>query len=222
MCFSARISFLAVGLLVSIAIATYRKVRSFNEIPLASIPLIFALQQAAEGALWLLLPDNTHPDLIALCMYVFLGTAFVIWPFFLPFALMLIENNPLRRAIIGFCMLLGAAWSLAALWYLVHVGAHVEIRSGHLTYEFEGFDRITALRALIAYCICAIVPFLVSSSFAVRLLGVFAGIACLSAYLMWFWHFVSVWCFFAALISLGVYAVMLSRRHEATPKRSAS
>ena len=88
-------------------------------------------------------------------------------------------------------------------------------------YEFEGIDRSTALRALIAYCICAIVPFLVSSSFAVRLLGVFAGIACLSAYLMWFWHFVSVWCFFAALISLGVYAVMLSRRHQRLHRNEA-
>ncbi len=222
MCFSARISFLAVGLLVSIAIATFRKVRGANEIPLASIPLICAIQQAAEGALWLLLPNHQHPDLIALCMYAFLGIAFVVWPFFVPFSLILIENNPLRRAIMGFCLILGSAWSLASLWYLVHVGAQVDIRSCHLLYELDGFERISALRALVLYSVAVLVPFLVSSSFTLRLFGCLLGIFGLVSYLVWFVYFISIWCFFAALVSFGVYAVLCNRRHDPTLKQTAS
>lgn len=219
MCFSARVSFFAVGLLVCVAIAAYKKVRGFNEIPLASIPLIFALQQMAEGFLWLLLPPNKHPDLIAVCMYFYLVCALVIWPVYIPLALTLIETHPLRKALMGFCLILGSAWSLASLWYLVHMGASVHLQSCHIRYAVPGLESITWL---LLYCIAVLVPFLVSSSFLLRLVGSLIGVACVLSYLIWYYYFTSVWCFFAALISLGIYAVIVERTKDLTPKQSAS
>ncbi len=222
MCFSARMSFLAAGLLVSIAIATYRKIREFNEIPFASIPLAFAIQQALEGALWLLLNQGTHPGLTALCMYGFLGFAVVFWPVFIPFALILIEHHPLRRAIMGFCLIMGSTWSLASLWYLIHVGATVQIQSHHIAYTLPGFESITGLQLLILYSCIVLTPFLVSSDFVLRLVGCLIGVSCLISYLVWYYYFTSIWCFFAAIISLAIYAVIIHRNQNTRPKQNAS
>ncbi len=212
MCFSARISFFAVGLLVSIAIATYRKVRSFYEIPLASIPAIFAIQQLAEGVLWLLVPDGTYPGLIALLKYTFLSIGLIVWPIFGPFSILLVEKDPIRRAVMAICLLLGFGWSLASLWYLVHYGALVEVRSCHIYYNIIGLN-YRDLTLLFTYCAITIVPFLVSSSFSLQLLGCLIGVSCGITYFFWYTYFTSVWCFFAAILSLGIYKIISERRH---------
>jgi hypothetical protein len=222
MCFSARMSFLAAGLLASIAIATYRKVRTVNEIPFASIPLVFGIQQALEGFLWILLAQGISPALSTVCMYGFLGFALLFWPFFIPFSILLIEREPLRRVIMGFCLILGSVWSLTSLWYLVHKGAHVSIDSQHIAYQLPGFEGLSGLQTLICYCAIVLTPFLVASEFSLRLVGCFIGIACFVSYFAWYYYFTSIWCFFAAFISLSIYGVMMHREQSSTPKRSVS
>lgn len=213
MCFSARISFFAVGLLVSIAIATYRKVRGFHVLPFASIPAIFAVQQLAEGVLWLLVPDGTYLGLIALAKYTFLSIALIVWPIYAPFSILLLEKNPLRRAIMGVCLILGFCWSLATLWYLVHYGAMVDVRSCHIYYEVLGIDYST-IAQLIAYCIPTLIPFLVSSKFSIQLLGCLIGVSCIVSYIVWYSYLTSIWCFFAAILSLGIYKIVSDHKEE--------
>ena len=53
MCFSATASFSAGTVLTVLGVATMRATRRKAEIPLASIPLLFGLQQIVEGMLWL-------------------------------------------------------------------------------------------------------------------------------------------------------------------------
>ncbi len=211
MCFSARFSFLAVGLLVSIAIATYRKVREFKEIPLASIPAIFAFHQLSEGMLWVLLPDGTYPGLIALFKYIFLMIALVGWPIFLPLSVLLLEENAFRRAIMGICLVVGCAWSLGTLWHLMHYGAIVEIRSCHIYYDLIGLEGIDMVR-LLTYSITIIVPLLASSTFGLRLLGCLIAVSGIITYFVWYNYFISIWCFFVALLSLGIYKIISDRR----------
>jgi hypothetical protein len=220
MCFSASISFFAAGLLVCVAIAAYKKIKECNEIPLASIPLIFALQQAAEGCLWLLLPTHSYPDLIVFCMYVFLGSAFVVWPIFIPCALILLESHPLRRALMGFSLLLGSAWSVASLWHLVEGEAQVSIQSCHILYQLPGLEVLQGLHLILLYCCATLIPFLVASSFLLRLTGAIIGLSCVLSYFIWYFYFISTWCFFAALISLSIYAVLIERHRGSTPKQS--
>ncbi len=207
MCFSARMSFLAVGLLVSIAIATYSKVKNRTQLLLASIPILFALQQLAEGVLWILLPKQHYPGLIALTKYTFLSIAFIVWPVFVPLSVLLLETQLIRRMIIASCLVLGIGWSFASLWYLVNVGATAEIRSCHIYYELADTPTVDTIRILL-YCMATLVPFLASSSFSLRLLGSLLGLSCLISYVVWYQFFVSVWCFFVALLSLAIYKII--------------
>lgn len=53
MCFSAAASFIAGVSLTTIGVVTLKKARNRAEIPFASIPLLFGIQQLIEGTLWL-------------------------------------------------------------------------------------------------------------------------------------------------------------------------
>jgi hypothetical protein len=84
MCFSPTASFVTVGITTAAAIASLTQVRGWRELPLASLPLIFAVQQSVEGFLWLMLPVDpdgpissalTRADagLLAVCYRVLAG-----------------------------------------------------------------------------------------------------------------------------------------------------
>ena len=53
MCFSAAASLAAGGTLSVVGGLTLAKVKNKSELPFASIPLLFGIQQAIEGAVWL-------------------------------------------------------------------------------------------------------------------------------------------------------------------------
>jgi hypothetical protein len=84
MCFSATASFataVVVGTIGIVAIALTAKPR---ELPLASIPLLLAVQQAAEGTLWLTLPVAPKSAVTSLMTNMYLFFALVFWPVFSP------------------------------------------------------------------------------------------------------------------------------------------
>ena len=97
MCFSATASFSAGAILTVIGVASLKKVQHRSQIPFASIALIFAAQQFAEGILWLALPglDIYHIDRVV--TYFFLFFAQVLWPVWIPLAVLLLEKQQTRK-----------------------------------------------------------------------------------------------------------------------------
>ena len=67
MCFSAKASFIAAGTLSVIGLLSVKKAYSGNQkfLPFATTPLIFALQQTAEGCVWLALTSAEAPTVSA-------------------------------------------------------------------------------------------------------------------------------------------------------------
>ena len=53
MCFSASASFIAGTSLSAVGVAALRNTKARSEQPLAAIPLLFGIQQLAEGVIWL-------------------------------------------------------------------------------------------------------------------------------------------------------------------------
>ncbi len=207
MCFSAQMSFIVSASLVGIAALTYSKVREKEQIPLATIPLLFAIQQFAEGILWVVLPQSSSPLIVALAQYTFLSIAFIVWPIFIPFALLLLEEQFIRRLIIASCLVLGIAWSFVTAWYLLTYGATVQIDGGHLYYQVIGIITENYTRQAL-YFTATILPFFASDNRAIQALGGLTALAVLVSYLFWYTYFISVWCFFAAVISLSIYYIM--------------
>ena len=61
MCFSAAANFTGSGVLATIGVATFTKVKHRRELLFASLPTLFAIHQFIEGFVWLGLDGTLSP-----------------------------------------------------------------------------------------------------------------------------------------------------------------
>lgn len=202
MCFSATASFAVAGATAVTGLAVLRQVTQPRELALAIVPLLFAAQQAVEGALWLQLTGAANIGSVETLAAAFLLFAYVLWPLYTPLAALLIEPERGRRRVMAVIAAMGAVLSLVLLMDLVTnpPGAAV---NGH-SIDYTGESDPLAWQQ-IPYLVATGVPLLLSSFPLVRIFGaVVLGGFVVSAYV----HaetFVSVWCFFAAADSTLLY-----------------
>lgn len=198
MCFSATASFTAGTALVAVGGVTIHKSQGRAELPIALIPLMFGIQQISEGALWLSIRHNL-PLLQSWATYIFSTFSHVVWPIFIPFAVLMVETSRRRRRAIGVFQVLGLGVGLYLLFFLIRfpVTAHVHGRS--IFYDSPHFY-ILGVLALYLLATCASGMF--SSHWCINAFGVLAFVLAIAAYQVSVQTFVSVWCFFAAILSL--------------------
>lgn len=82
MCFSAPASFATAVVTGVIGIVAISRTTQRRELPLALVPLIFAIQQGIEGVLWLTLPEDTPAVSFGGLVNAYLFFAQVFWPVF--------------------------------------------------------------------------------------------------------------------------------------------
>jgi hypothetical protein len=197
MCFSATASFAAAGLLAVTGAATLAQAKGRADIPLAAVPLLFAAQQAVEGALWLTVPEGReHSVLLA---NAFLFFALVLWPPYVPAAHALVEREPLRRLLM--LLLFPAGIGVAA--YSAGIMLARPYRAwpvGH-SLTFVNNHAYSPTMAVL-YLACTCLPPLIASSRTINLFGVLITAGLGIAGIAFYESFISVWCFFAALASL--------------------
>jgi hypothetical protein len=207
MCFSAEASFALAAALTSAAAFTVSRTWRGDRrwLGLALFPAGFAVQQAAEGALWLAL-DTGDAAGAALASRGFLFFSHVFWLAWVPFSTFLIEPDPRRRRILGWLTVAGAAFgaSIGGPSLALSDWLSVEVVQGsieyHTTLIWDGVLGRTPLRAIYAAIILA--ALFVSSH---RSMAAFGGLILASlAFTLWLrpFAFISVWCFFAAILSL--------------------
>ena len=201
MCFSAEASFAASGALAASGIAISRMPKEKSETPLALFPVIFAVHQFIEGILWLnhtgVLPDDYKSGAV----YGFVFIAFLLWPIFVPFSAYMIETGKTRRRIILLCQLIGLYVGLTFLISNVNNPIDASVVGHSFSYKIDApYD------LLIPYFIAVSIPFLISSK---KGLVCFGGALTLSYAVALVMAssttFPSVWCFFAAILSIFLY-----------------
>lgn len=208
MCFSATASFTAGAALLVVGVITVRKARSPSEIPYAAIPVLFGIQQLIEGVLWLTFPDKA-PLLKMILTHAYSFFSHVFWPVFVPIAVVLLEPVRWRHKVLTSIAVAGGLVGLYLLYFLFTVPIVAEVRGHHIEYASPHFFIVTVM---ILYVLGTCVSSLFSSHRWVRWFGVTAfvsfGVAA-AFYRIWF---ISVWCFFAAVLSSIVLMHFLSRR----------
>jgi hypothetical protein len=135
--FSATASFVTVAITTAAAVACLGRVEGWREPPLASLPLIFAGQQAVEGLLWLTLPIDPDGAAASLLTLFFLLCAQVLWPAFAPMASLLVEPDQKRRQLMLICAVIGAGVAAFFLWSIFMYPHTASIRGGHIAYMGE-------------------------------------------------------------------------------------
>ena len=204
MCFSATASFSAGVVLLGLGTLTVRSALSSHQrrdLPFAAIPLLFAIQQSIEGVIWLTFRYEA-PLLNSVMTHVYSFFSHVLWPVYVPVAVLLMEPTGWRRRVLFAFVAAGAAVGAYLLYVLVAfpvvsrpTGQHIEYVSPHF------FAAVTMTLYLLS---TALSPLLSTH----RMVGVFGVLALLSfgaAYTFYATWFISVWCFFAALLSAVVY-----------------
>src|SRR5687768_10161521 len=100
MCFSAGTSFGSVILLSSVGLASLKKTENRSQTFFAAIPLIFAVQQLSEGFLWISLTNGGLKNVETLTTFTFLFFAQIVWPSWVPFAILKLEPNEKRKKLL--------------------------------------------------------------------------------------------------------------------------
>ena len=211
MCFSSTASFSAASITGVIGVATLTQVKHPRELLLAAIPLLFAVQQAVEGALWLKLPAGGGRDAVIALSFLFLVFAKVLWPAYVAPAVLLIEPDPRRRRVLYALTALGCTISLYMLNRLIKNSPPVAI-CGH-SLDYGGDENALSWQSFL-YLLCTCLPLLLSSSGAIRRFGAIVATGFLVSVTTYFATFISVWCFFAATGSGILYFYF---RRAATP-----
>ena len=201
MCFSAPASFIAGGVLSAVGVLTLKKTERNAEIPFAAIPLLFGIQQIMEGVIWLTFQSHA-PELNIVMTYIYSLFSHVLWPIFVPFSIVLLETVPWRKKVLWAFWIAGTAVSFYLLYFLIKFPITSEVVGDHIVYFSPHFY----LYAVMGFYVAATC---ISSMFSShRLINIFGILALLSFTGVYFFYtsaLVSVWCFFAAILSLVIY-----------------
>lgn len=165
---------------------------------LAAIPLIFAVQQFAEAVQWLV----PHPSIAStVAGYIFLFFALLLWPVYFPLAILLTEPSS-KKNILGLFAGIGLIESLFLFSTLVTRPLEIQLLPKGIFYNIDvpWFEFWILLYAVIV-CVSP----LFSSHKLVRWFGFFLALS--AVFSAWFFNhtFISVWCFFAAVLSGFIY-----------------
>lgn len=207
MCFSANASFTAGIVISTIGVVTLKKVQAPSQIVFASIPLIFGIQQLSEGVLWLSIPDPAHAMAQQVATYTFLFFARVVWPLWVPLAIFLLENEGKRRKMEMVLLLMGIGVSVYFILTLLLEPTEAVISEHHIFYK-QDYPASLKLYSGIFYGVVTILPLFVSRFKRMWLLGIIVGVSYIMATFFFKHYAFSVWCFFAAIISMSVYFIM--------------
>ena len=209
MCYSATASFSASAVLVMIGATLLWLNKNKNYLPLTLFPVLFAIQQAAEGFLWLGIAPNFAKNL-------FLFIAFIGWPVWVPFSFWFAEEGLWSKQALSVCFGIGLV--VSSLLGLVIPNMEVSITSASILSlypsHFYAHDIL-----YIDYALATVMPFFLSSLPNSSLMGFLFAFSALLIVWIDRTFFVSLWCFVSALISIGLFFILKPRFRNRLSKK---
>jgi hypothetical protein len=210
-CFSASANFIGGSVLGAIGVATLLEVKHRREILLAAMPCLFALHQFTEGFVWLGL-DRRLPPIVAHDA----GAAFILYaqgllPFLLPLSVLLIEPTESRQRRMLDFSILGGALAIYLLWGLIAYPLQVSAGADGVVY----LNHITNTTVVAILYVAATCGALFFSGF--RPLVVLAWVNLVGLLVVMQirrYEFTSLWCFYAAVVSVIIYVFFRKSRSD--------
>ncbi|MFH1631619.1 MAG: DUF6629 family protein [bacterium] len=204
MCFSAPGSFLLGCALVGASGATLKRASKKLRV-LALVSFLFGIQQIAEGLQWL----SPHPSDASLFYgYIFLLIALVVWPTLVPAVVRSLEKRKRNRQILKLITAFGALVSLYFLIVLITEPFSINIVNHSINYAIA---KPYPLAAGLSYMLVVTAGTLMSSDKYIQWFGMAILISAIVSWFIFSQTFVSVWCFFAAVLSILIYRFTKAR-----------
>jgi hypothetical protein len=235
MCFSASVSYSAAAVLVTTGVYAVQQARRLPPPYLmwALVPVLFGMQQVFEGRVWQEIDAGDAGAAVPFALGFHFFSHF-LWLWWLPLGSYLVEPGQatkigkIRKRVFGGCAMFGAfAGTLVYSEMLFHPEwMSVALREQSITYDFS-FPYRSPIHLPITpaalYALTILVPLLFSSHRLIRIFGVLVVLSMVLASETYSYAYVSVWCFFAAALSLYlVYMIrcLVGQRGRSAPARS--
>jgi hypothetical protein len=207
MCFSPTASFISSALLATTGAAAVAHVRDRRMIPFASIPLVFALQQAIEGVLWLTIRGNGEYTMLFTQLFLFF--ALFWWPVYTSVALYCMESVGWRRRFLAGLGLVGLVLGVYLFAGILLDPAEAIVRNQCIYYSSsESYSTLV----MVTYLLVTVGAGILSSRYWIKILFLVIGLSAFITSFMYFENFISVWCFFGAVISAWIYLIVRKSR----------
>ena len=208
MCFSATASFTSGAVLIPVGMYCLRRAikASPQSVLFAVYPLGFGIQQIFEGLLWLSLGRQLDCQYPAAFGFMFFSHFFWLW--WVPLSVWWLEATGIRKNIALGLTITGAVYG--ALMYfpvLLNDGwLQIVLMNHSIVYEarliYDGFMPRELVRAI--YAVIVVSSLLTTSDRYVRYFGILILLSVVLAKLFFDYAFISIWCFYAALLSVYI------------------
>ncbi|MDI1355195.1 MAG: hypothetical protein PSX36_09765 [bacterium] len=215
MCFSASASFGAGILLSAVGVASLTKVHDKAEILFAAIPLVFGVQQISEGLLWLSFSGYLSLSLQAPATFIFLFFAQSVWPLMVPLSILKFEKNIKRKKIERVLTFIGAVVAVYLTYCLINFHVQATVVGQHISYRQDYPVNLGRFGGIL-YLLATLLPPFISGIKKMWALGSAILISYFLTVIFYEEYVISVWCFFASVISLVVLFIMYTV--EKTPR----
>ena len=207
MCFSATASFGASVVLAGIGIASIKQVQHKTHVVFACIPVFFSLQQFTEGLVWVSFAPPFNASLNLFGTYAFLIFAQVVWPLWIPIAMVSVESKGVRRKMQRVFVVIGVIEAIYQSFCLIKYPVISEITGQHIYYHIAHPDTFNYIEPVFYASATIISPFFTSIK-KMWIVALAILISCIITFVFFQHVTVSVWCFFASIISVSVFLVM--------------
>ena len=216
MCFSATASFASGAVLCTLGAVTIERTVAWRERAIASIPFIFGVQQTIEGFIWMNAYEvQVGSSLVMMgprtLSYAFSFFSLILWPVFVPVAILMIESSQRTLKWMRACLVPAAMTSIYFIYVAFKFPIFSVIQENHIQYHFT-----THPPAVISFCYCVatVLPCVLSTHRWIKGVGAVLITALVFSHVYFDDAFVSVWCFFAALLSVFIYIHFFLRRRR--------
>ncbi len=216
MCFSASTSFIASAVLGGIGTVALDRAKTPSMKIFALTPILFALQQFVEGIVWIALsnPEGEFASMwLSKAVYAFLVFAWVVWPVFIPFFMIKLEQDPQRKKVLKGLLVNGIIIAVILIYVLANYNMTAQVSDYHIRYDRD-FQSDWVWVFAIFYLVSTVFPNFISSVNKMWYLGVINLASYVFAKIFFAGYVISVWCFFGAVSSLVVLAIILEAQKK--------
>lgn len=207
MCFSAEASFAGAAVIGVCGVGSLALVRDKREILFAALPFGFAIHQALEGFTWLQLNDVPGAALSGWAVHLWVLFAWALLPTWVPLAVWLIEPDPKRKRIMGPLVAIGVVLTAFMLTQAFQSTIEVRVIASNLDYVLP-FSASWALALPYVAATC-LTPTLCTKPY-VMVFGIGNFVAMTAAAIIKAADYSSIWCTFAAGLSIIIFAHMVN------------
>ena len=212
MCFSPEADAASAIVIGAAAVDSLRSVRHRNELPLASLPALFAAHSAMSAFVWLGIEGAVPPSVRDAAAWMFMLVAFSVLPAWVPWAVWSIEPPSVQRRRIALLALLGTVVCGVFFVRIVSGTGHASDGGNFIRYRVHASDNDVLA---VAYVTATCGAMLLSGDRILLIYGVVNAIAVALLAALLAAGFASLWCFWAAITSILI-ALYMRRRNALT------